>query len=394
VNLWKQVGWILKANARALRRRYAPPIVVIVGIAGVVAVLVAVLSMAAGLLRTAHHSGRPDRIIAVRAGSSTEGTSALPHDYAAKILDAPGVKHDASGRAIASAEILVSANVQSARDGTEGYVPVRGVGAMSAQLRPEVTIVKGRAFRSGAREVIVGRNAARLYRNLEVGGSVSLAGAPWRVVGVFSADGGALESQMLTDADTLMSFHNQIDYQSVTFLLDRPDSIATVRRALIDDAGLSLELVTEDALVARESGTLNTVIEVIAYIVGGIMAFGAVFAALTTMYSAIATRSTEIATLRAMGYSPDAMIIAIVIETLVLALLGGLLGGALAWLVFSGYAVNTLGGAGQRLAFELSVDSHTIAIGVIWASVIGLLGGLPPALQAARMPVANAMRSI
>ncbi len=386
----KQAATVLMMNVRALRQRMGTSVVIVIGIAGVAAVLISVLAMATGLVETLHASARDDRVVVVRNGASDETSSMLSRADTASAMDAPGVKHDAAGRPIASAEALVVATFPLAAAEGEADVSIRGVGANAAALRPEIHVTAGRTFRPGVKEVIVGRKAASLFRDLQVGAHPIIGGSPWTVVGTF-ASGSALDSTLLTDVETLMSAFSK-EYQSVTVQLESAQALQGYRDAL-KLGSLPVEVFSEREFFERQSTTLNTALKILAYVVGGIMAFGAIVAALNIMYSAVSTRAVEIATLRAIGYGPDAMIIAVLVETLALALIGGVVGALLSWLVFNGYELSTIAGGGAQLAFELAVTPGIIIIGIAWACAIGLLGGLLPALQAARLPVVVALHS-
>jgi putative ABC transport system permease protein len=391
MDIFKQAVFVLKMNARALRYRLGTSLVVVIGIAGVVAVLISVLAMAAGLGKTLQSTARDDRAVVMRNGASDETSSILSRDTATTAMDAAGVSRDSAGKPIASAEPIVVASLSIAGDSSAAQVSIRGLGPNAIALRPEIHITEGRMFRAGISELIVGKMATTRFKGLRIGDQPLLGGKRWTVVGVFSS-GSAHDSALLADAETLMSAFGKNEFQSVTVQLDSPQSLQRYRDAL-KAAGLPVEAFSEREFFERQSTTLKTVLNVIAYVVGGIMAFGAIFAALNIMYSAVSARAVEIATLRGIGYGPDAMVIAVLVETLALALVGGVVGALLSWLVFNGYDLSTISGSGAQLVFELAVTPGIVAIGVAWACVIGLIGGLLPALQAARLPVVVAIRS-
>lgn len=392
MDIVKQAIFVLKINVRALRQRIGTSLVVVIGISGVVAVLISVLAMAAGLVETLHMSARDDRAVVLRNGASDETSSMLSRSAATIAMDAAGVKRDSEGRPIASAEAIVVISLPLKEEGSEGQINVRGVGPYAGALRPEVLITAGRMFRPGLNELVVGELAASRFQGLELGDKPLVGGRTWTVVGIFSSSG-AHDSTMLTDAETLMGAFSRNEYQSITVQLESPASLQAYRDSLRSGSSLPVEVFSEREFFAKQSKTLNIVLKVIAYVVGGIMAFGAIFAALNIMYSAVSARAVEIATLRGIGYGPDAMVIAVLVETLVLALMGGALGALLSWLAFNGYSLSTISGSGAQLVFELAVTPAIVAIGIAWACGIGLLGGLFPALQAARLPVVVAMRS-
>ena len=396
MNLFRQIGAVTAMNFKSLPHRVGTSIVIVIGIAGVVAVLVSVLAMSTGMLETMENSGRDDRAIVLRNGSAAESGSALARDAARLIQDAPGVKRDSAGKPIASAESLRLVNLFRKEDGAEVNVALRGVGPQLAQLRPEVKIIQGRMFRTAVTELIVGKSAHAEFKGLNIGDQIKTRGATWMVVGVFSSDGDSHESGLMTDADTLVAADQRGGFQSVTVMLESTAAFQKFKDALTANPTLAVDISREREYYRRQSETIGRVIYVIAYVVGGIMAIGAIFSALNTMYSAVSARLREIATLRAIGFGPTAMVMSVLTEALLLAFIGGVIGAAIAWLFFNGHQVSTSAGgaAAGHLIFELSVSPALIATGILWAITIGLIGGLFPAVRAARLPVATALRAI
>jgi putative ABC transport system permease protein len=396
MNLFRQIGAVTAMNFKSLPHRVGTSIVIVIGIAGVVAVLVSVLAMSTGMLETMENSGRDDRAIVLRNGSASEMGSALGRDAARLVEDVAGVKRDGQGKPIASPEALRLVNLFRKEDGAEVNVTMRGVGPQLPALRPELKIVEGRMFRPAVTEIIVGKAAHAEFKGLNVGDQIRTRGATWSVVGVFTTGGDAHESGLLTDAETLLSAEQRGGFQSVTVLLESPAAFQKFKDALTSNPALAVDVSREREYYRRQSETIGQVIYVIAYVVGGIMAIGAIFSALNTMYSAVSARLREIATLRAIGFGPTAMVMSVLAEALLLAFLGGTIGAAIAWLFFNGHQVSTSAGgnAAGHLIFELSVTPALIATGIVWAITIGLIGGLFPAVRAARLPVATALRAI
>jgi putative ABC transport system permease protein len=396
MNLFRQIGAVTAMNFKSLPHRVGTSIVIVIGIAGVVAVLVSVLAMSTGMLETMEHSGRDDRAIVLRNGSASESGSALGRDAARLVQDAAGVKRDGAGKPIASAESLRLVNLFRKEDGAEVNVALRGTGPQLAVLRPEIKIVQGRMFRPAVTEIIVGKAAHAEFKGLNIGEQIKTRGATWTVVGVFSSNGDAHESGLMTDAETLLAADQRGGFQSVTVMLESAAAFQRFKDALTSNPALAVEVSREREYYRRQSETIGRVIYVIAYVVGGIMAIGAIFSALNTMYSAVSARLREIATLRAIGFGPTAMVMSVLAEALLLALIGGVIGAAIAWLFFNGHQVSTSGGgaAAGHLIFELSVSPALISTGILWAITIGLIGGLFPAVRAARLPVATALRAI
>ena len=394
MKMFRQIGAVTAMNFRSLPQRIGTSLVVVIGIAGVVAVLVSVLAMSTGLIRTMENTGRDDRAIVTRNGSIAETSSALDRNSARLIVDADGIKRDAQGEPILSAETMRIFSLRRKADDAEVNVILRGVGPKLLELRPELKIVAGRMFEPAVTEVIVGKSAHAQYKGLNVGDIVTSRGANWTVVGVFDTGGDAHESSLMTDAETLISIDQRGAFQSVTALLESPASFQAFKDSLVGNPGLSVDVVREREYYQQQSKTMSTVIKVIAYVVGGIMAVGAVFAALNTMYSAVSARLREIATLRALGFGSTAMVMSVLTEALALALIGGVIGSLIAWLFFNGNTVSTSGGGMGQMVFELSVSPQLMVLGIVWACLIGVLGGLFPAMRAARLPVAMALRAI
>jgi putative ABC transport system permease protein len=388
----RQIGSVTSMNLRSLPQRLGTSLVIVIGIAGVVAVLVSVLAMSTGMLRTMENAGRDDRAIVMRTGSQAEATSALALEATRLVGDAPGIKRDADGKPILSAEAMRLVTMQRKEDGTEANVLMRGVGPKVRVLRPEIAIVQGRMFEPALAEIVVGEAAHREFKGLDVGDVVRSRGANWTVVGIF-ATGDAHESELLTDVDALNSVERRTGYQSVTVQLESPRAFQQFKDALTSNPALSVDVWREREYYAEQSRRMGQIITIVAYVVGGIMAIGAVFSALNTMYSAVSARVREIATLRALGFGATAMVISVLVEAVILALLGGALGALIAWIFFNGHTVSTTTGV-SHLVFDLTVSPGLVTTGIVWACAIGLIGGLFPAVRAARLPVATALRAV
>lgn len=396
MKMFRQIGSVTMMNLRSLPQRVGTSLVIVIGIAGVVAVLVSVLAMSTGMIKTMKNSGRDDRAIVLRNGSASEAGSVIPRDSARLIMDEAGVKLDTDGKPIASAESMRLLNLFKQEDGAEVNVMIRGVGPKMLTLRPEVKIIEGRMFRPAVNEIIVGKSARSQFKGLAIGDKVTTRGATWTVVGVFTSGGDSHESSLFAAAETLNSADRRGGFQSVTVMLDSPAAFQKFKDSLTSNPALAVDVSREREYYERQSETIGKVISYIAYIVGGIMAVGAIFGALNTMYSAVSARLREIATLRAMGFGSTAMVMSVLAEALVLAFIGGAIGALLAWLFFNGHVVSTSGGgaAAGHLIFELTVSPQLIVIGIVWACAIGLIGGLFPAVRAARLPVATALRAV
>ena len=392
----RQMAAVAGMNLRNLPQRLGASLVVVVGTAGVVAVLISVLAMAVGFARTVAGAGRADRVIILADGALSESGSTLARDAVTKILTAPGIRHDSTGDPIAEAELLVQFQVSRKGDTKPISVVLRGVGKAAFSLHPEIRIVRGRTFRPGVHEIIVGRTAWEQYSGLDVDDHLGFQGGDWTVVGIFENTGAsAMNSGAMGDAETLMTAFRRNWFNAVTALLDTPGSLDQLKGALAADLALHVTVQRESTYFAAQSRSLNIVLSFIGYVVGGMMAVGAVFCALNTMYAAVSARAREIATLRAVGFGAAAVVISVLVEALLLALIGALLGSLIAWLLFDGHLTSmAAGGGGTQLAFALSVTPGLVVLGIVWACFIGFIGGLFPAVRAARMSVATALNSM
>ncbi len=391
----RQIIAVSSMNLRNLPQRATASSVIVGSTAGVVAVLISVLAMGVGVTRTVAGTGRADRAIIVSSGAQDEATSSIPREEVTRIVTAPGIRHSASGDSVADAELLLQFQVPRKANHKLISVALRGVGKSAPALRSEIRLIKGRMFRPGLREIIVGRTAEAQYGDLDIGSHVAFSGGEWRVVGVFASDGaGSLDSGAMGDAETLMAASHHNWFNSVTALLEGPDSLDQLKRALAADAALHVEVRRESEYFASQSRGLSVLLQFVGYFVGGMMAVGAVFGALNTMYSAVSSRTREIATLRALGFGGGAVVISVLVEALVLAFAGAIVGSLLAWLLFNGHVTSMSPASnGTQIAFALAVTPGLMELGIAWAFVIGAVAGLLPAVRAARMPVARALTS-
>jgi putative ABC transport system permease protein len=388
-----QILAVSSISLRSLPQRLASSLVVVIGIGGVVAVLLSVLALSTGLASTLAATGRDDRAIVLHAQSTAETGSSLARENVDTILNAPGMARATDGKPLASAEALATVNVPERKGGQLSSLALRGVGAKGLDLRPELHIVEGRVFRAGLRELIAGRSAQGQFSNLGVGDNIKFGDTQWTVVGIFESGGGAHDSELLADADTVLSAYQRITYNSVTVKLDGHDGFEKLQAALTQDPTLQVTVNRETDYYEQQSRGFSLILKFIATVVSSIMAVGAVFAALNTMYSAVASRGTEIATLRAIGFGPSGVLVSVMVEALLLSLLGAVFGAGIAWAVFDGNTVGMLsGGSMAQVVFHLHIGPALMVTGVIWACAVGLLGGLLPGIRAARMPVAMAIR--
>lgn len=376
-----------------LPQRWGASSVVVIGITGVVGVLVAMLAMGEGFKRTLEPSGSADNAIILRGGSRVELNSVITREQVPLISSLPGVARDAEDRPLLSAELSQVANLPNKSDGLEANVQIRGVGDEAWILRPKVKLIAGRKFETGKRELVVGEAAQRQFRGLALGNRIELSNQEWTVVGAFKA-GNAHDSEIWADITTLASAYNRNAFQSVTVKLAGKDGLDQLKAALAADPRLKLDVETTRDYYLKQSEGLTRLITVLGTVIGGIMAIGAVFGALNTMYAAVAGRSREIATMRALGFHGFPVVVAVMLETMLLAFLGGLIGAVLAWLIFNGYSVSTLSPNFSQIVFQFKVSPELLWTGLKWALAIGMVGGMFPAVRAARMQVTDALRAV
>lgn len=393
----RQARSVAHVGISTLRQRLGASAVIVVGIAGVVGVLVALLAMAEGYSQTLRNTGSADTAIVMRGASASEVMSVLDRDSVTLIPQAPGIARDAQGRPIASDELVVAANLplKGAGPDEEGSVQLRGVGVQAWAVRPQVKIIAGRRFTPGLRELIVGRGAARQFAGLVPGHEVRLGNQVWTVAGVF-ASGDAMESEVWGDANAVADTYRRGSARaSVTVRLSEPQAYAGFKAALKENPQLKVDVSTTLDYFNKQSEGMTKVIRIMGITVGAIMAIGAMFGALNTMFAAVAARAREIATLRAIGFSGLPVVVAVMLETMLLALIGGVIGGLAAWLIFNGQGASTLAaGTVGQLSFELRVTPELLWTGLKWALAIGFIGGLFPAMRAARLPVTAALREL
>jgi len=392
-----QARSVAAVGISTLRQRLGSSAVIVVGIAGVVGVLVALLATAEGYAQTLRNSGSLDTAIVMRGASANEVSSSLSREDLLQIEQAPGVARNARGQPIVSAELVVAANlpIKGSTTDDQGSAQVRGVSDAAFVVRPKVKIVEGRAFQPGLRELVVGKGAVRQFEGLKVGASLKLGTQPWTVVGIF-ASGDAMESELWADANVVSdSYRRGAGRNSATVQLDNPAAIKTFSDALEANPQLKVKATTTLAFFAKQSEQMTQVLRIIGITVGAIMAVGAVFGALNTMFAAVASRAREIATLRAIGFRGLPVVVAVMLETMLLALIGGAIGGDAAWLLFNGFEASTMAaGSVGKLSFNLAVSPGLLWEGIKWALGIGFIGGLFPAARAASLPVTVALREL
>lgn len=392
INWISQVVSLTLVNVRTIPERRGSAFAAAVGIAGVVAVFVGVLSIAVGFRTAMTVTGPQDIVIVLRSGADNEMTSALTREETRLIANAPGLAQTAEGPLI-SAELFVIINLPKRSTGTDANVSLRGV-QRGAAVRGDIRVVEGRMFQPGRNEVIVGAGAAGTIAGLDVGKKIRVGQNEWDVVGIFSGGGGAAESEIWTDAAVLQpAFQRGDSFQSVYAKLSSPKAFQSFKDALTTNPQLKVKAIRQADFLAEQSTLLTKFIETVGYMVTALMALGALSGALNTMYSAVAARTREIATLRALGFGSSPVVLSVMFESLVLALIGGGVGAVAAYFAFNNFKATTINWQTfSQVAFAFSVTPQLLAGAILWAATIGLIGGLFPAIRAARLPVAAAVR--
>jgi putative ABC transport system permease protein len=380
-------------NLRSIPERKAAALTAAIGIAGVVGVLVGVLAIAEGFRRAMTVSGSPDVAIVLRAGADSEMTSGLDRDSARTIADAPGVARN-DGAPVTSAELFVIINLPKRSTGTDANVPLRGVEQGAFEVRGNIEMVEGRRFETGRNEVIVGAGAAKAFGGLDVGKQIKMGQVMWEVVGIFTANGGIAESEIWADAAVLQPAYQREDgFQSVYVRLTGPSAFQEFKDALTTDPRLEVKVLRQSDFYEEQSTMVTQFITTIGVFIASLMALGALFGALNTMYSAVAGRTREISTLRALGFGSAPVVFSVLAESVLLSILGGLLGAGAAYLLFNGYQASTINWQTfSQVTFAFRVSPALLVQSILFATAIGLIGGLFPAIRAARLPIATGLR--
>ena len=390
-----QIVAVVGVNLRSIRQRLGSSTVAVIGIAGVVVVFLGVLSIGEGFTAAMASVGDPRTVMVMRAGSDTEMTSGLSGDDARLIMDTPGIERNERGP-VASPELFVIVGHPTKKDPSDANVPLRGVSAEALGVRPEVKIIEGRMFTPGTNEIVVGRAASRQFAGLTVGSSAKWGQNNWTVVGIFEAHGNAAESEIWSDAKVLQpAYQRGNSYQSVYVRLPTVDAFQAFKDALTANPRLSVTAIREPEYFAAQSQVLNQIITTIGFLIAGLMGIGAVFGAVNTMYTAVASRTREIATLRALGFGSFPVVFSVLSEAALLSVVGGLIGGLAAWAAFDGYQTSTMNFQSfSQIAFAFAVTPKLLGMALVYSLVMGLVGGMLPAIRAARLPVVTALREL
>ena len=379
--------WIVSVlNFKSLRGRFWQSMVIVVGLAATIGVMLSMLSVSAGMRQAYYASGDPNRAIVVTKGVEQEPQSSIARNQAPLIAVAPGIAKDKDGKPLADRTLMTSVPLLR-KDGSKGSTTMRGLSDKGLGVRPEIKIVAGRMFQAGKRELIAGVGAQIMFRHMQIGDKVILPDGEWPIVGIYQT-GDQLEGQLLGDTETLVTTLHKSAYTTMLVRLASPDSLDTFKKAMTTNPALSVDVVRHSDWYKRVGDQTTFALTLLGYVVGTVMAIGALFGCVNTMYAAISTRSREIATLRALGYGAFPVAVSVMLEAVLLSVTGALIGAGFAWVFYDG-KLDLFG----NVIFHLSVSPHQIELGVIWAVVVALLGGLLPSVRAARLPVVDALRA-
>jgi putative ABC transport system permease protein len=379
--------WIVSAlNFKSLKSRFWQSMVIVVGLGATIGVLLSMMSLTAGLRQAYFNSGDPGRAIVTSQGAESEGTSNIARADAPVIMDAPGIARDKDGRPLADRALNMGLPVLH-KNGTKGFTTLRGFGPKGVALRPEFHMVAGRMFQTGKRELIVGVGAQASFQHMNIGDKVIMPNGEWPIVGSYTT-GDILDGQLIGDTETMLTALKHTAYNSILVRLTSQEALSTFRKAITTNPALQVTVTRHSDWYQKVSNQSTSFLAVMAYIVGTVMAIGALFGCLNTMYAAVSTRGREIATLRALGYGAFPVAVSVILEAVTLAVVGALIGAAVAWALNDGHQATW----GQNI-FHLRVSPAEIGLGVAWAVIVALMGGILPSIRAARRPVVEALRA-
>ena len=389
-----QVAAVTTINVKSIPQRFWLSLSTVVAIALVVMVLLSFLAMANGFQRTLMSAGAEDVAIVLRGGSQAEINSTVSRDQVRLVEEGPGIARNPEGKPLVSAELYLIVDGLKRTSQTKANLPLRGIGVEGAAVRKGIRITEGRMFNPGANEIVVGKALLREFHGFEIGSTVSFSTSRWTVVGVFEADGSVFESEIWADLPVVQSLFNRNNVvQTVRIRLQSPAALDTLKRYVDEDPRLKLDVKSEAAYFADQASQTSDLIQKLGWPLAIAMALGALAGALNTMYSSVAARAVEIATLRAIGFGGFPAFVGTLVESLILAALGGVIGATATYLVFDGFSTSTLGASFTQVVFSFKLSSALLVQGVILALAVGLIGGLFPAIRAARMPIVAGLNS-
>lgn len=392
-SLLLQIAAVTRINIRSIPQRFWLSLSTVVAIALVVIVLLSFLAMAYGFQRTLKSAGAPDVAVVLRGGARSEINSVISRDQVRLIEDGPGIARNAEGKPLVSAELYLTVDGVKRSTQTKANLPLRGIGAEGAAVRRDVKLVEGRMFAPGSNEIVVGKSLISQFQGFELGDTVKFGTSQWRVVGVFSAEGSVFESEIWADLPVVQSlFKRDNVFQTVRVRIDDPASLVGLKTYVETDPRLKLDVKSEEDYFAEQSSQTSDLIQKLGWPLAIAMALGALAGALNTMYSSVASRASEIATLRAIGFGGFPAFVGTLAESLLLAAIGGVLGAIATYLVFDGFTTSTLGAGFTQVVFSFRLTPALVAQGLALALIVGLIGGLLPAIRAARMPIVQGLQ--
>ena len=387
-SLLLQIVAVTAINLKSMPQRLWLSLSTVMAVALVVMVLLSFLAMANGFRRTIEGAGAPDIAVVLRGGSQAEINSVVMRDQVRLIEEGPGIARGADGKPLVSAELYLTVDGVKRSTGTKANLPLRGIGAAGAALRRDVKLVSGRMFQPGSDEIVVGQALLREFQGFDLGQTVSFGTSRWTVVGIFSTGGSVFESEIWADLSVVQSlFKRTNSFQTVRARLQSPAALAELKAYSDGDPRLKLDVKSEAEYFADQAAQTSDLIQKLGWPLAIAMAFGALAGALNTMYSSVAARAVEIATLRAIGFGGFPAFVGTLAESLVLAALGGVIGAAATYFIFDGFSASTLGASFTQVVFSFHLSPKLIGQGIVLALVVGLIGGLLPAYRAARMPI-------
>jgi putative ABC transport system permease protein len=395
-NSLTQIGAVTAMNLRNIPQRWSSSMVAVLGIGGVTLVLVALLSIAAGFKVALEGSGSEDVAIIMRAGSTNELSGGFGVDTVTVVSDAPGIKHDAQNKPMLSPELYVLVDGRMRGKDASTNLPLRGVGQMAPQVRKSFKLVEGTMFHPGTNEIIVGDGVVKQYEGLEVGKTVRWGNANWNVVGRFTDGGGIAESEAWGDTPIVQqAWRRGNSFQSIRVKLNNSESLKTLKDALSKDPRVRVGVQSERTFYADQQKLMSTIINTVGWALAIMMGVAALFAALNTLYNAVATRVREIATLRAMGFNGWAVMISVLVEAMILGAVGGLIGGLLAFLTFNGMHSSTMNWASfSQMTFAFTVTPQLMITGIVYGLILTFIAGILPGIRAARLPITAGLREL
>src|SRR4051812_35089151 len=395
-NTFSQIGAVTGMNLRNIPQRWSSSLVAVLGVGGVTLVLVALLSIAAGFRVALEGSGSDDVAMIMRAGSTNELSGGFGPDTVTVVSDAPGIKKDAQGKPILSPELYVLVDGRMRGKEASTNLPLRGVGPMAPQVRKHFKMLEGRMFKEGTNEIVVGDGVVKQYEGFEVGKKVRWAATDWTVVGRFSDEGGIAESEAWGDTRVVQqAWRRGNSFQSIRVKLQSPDSLKTLRDALTKDPRVRVGVQSERAFYADQQKLMSTIINTVGWVLAVMMGIAALFAALNTLYNAVATRVREIATLRALGFGGFPVVVSVLVEAMILGSVGGLIGGLLAYACLNGMHSSTMNWASfSQMTFAFTVTPQLMVTGIIYGLILTFIAGILPGIRAARLPITTGLREL